>query len=85
MSGRISYTTSGSTNLLLNSPHYFNKPAVLLAIDDCDEFFGMFTVAAKQHEFVLALLAVPDGPLPTETDGDFHFSDVLRDLDLGHD
>jgi hypothetical protein len=45
---------------------YFNLAVVVFAVDLLRYFLGLFAIPADDGEFVLALLAVPDGVLPAE-------------------
>jgi hypothetical protein len=58
---------------------------MLLAVNLFRDFFGLFTIATWDRQFVLALLAVPDGVLPANTHGDANLPGVLWNLVTRHD
>src|SRR5205809_7719039 len=65
-------------------PMHFNVLRPLLAVDQRRQHLGLFAVAAGNGELVLALLAVPDGVLASQSHGHPHLADVLRDRVTGH-
>ena len=56
---------------------------VIFAVDFLGDFLSLFAVAADDGEFVLALLAVPDGVFAAEVHGDANLACVGGDFNCG--
>jgi hypothetical protein len=57
---------------------------VIFAVDLLRDLLGLLAIAAEDGEFVLPLLAVPDGVLPAEIHRDANLAGVGGDFDGGH-